>query len=211
LIFSVTTNAASAVANRFRVVFNNGSTILPVQFISIGATNNNNNIVVQWQMANEINNSFYRIERSADGRNFTSIGIMKTLSNLAGHYSWTDSKPLQGNNYYRIKSIDNTGKIIYSSIASASVKENRGLQNFVYPNPVVNRSMNIHLNNERSGAYSVQLINALGQVVFTEQLQHNSNTETEVIDLPHTILNDSYKVEIIKPDGTKITESCLVQ
>ena len=70
--FSVTGDAASAAANRFRIVFKS-SAPLPVTFSGIAATEKTNGIAVEWNVENEINIASYDVERSADGRNFTKM------------------------------------------------------------------------------------------------------------------------------------------
>jgi hypothetical protein len=209
--FSVNADAASFSANRFKIVFNNGSAILPVKFISVNALKQNNNIVVKWQSANETNNSHYEIERSANGQQFSKTATMNVSKNFNGNYNWTDADPLSGNNYYRIKSVDGNGNVLYSIVVQVIFGNDKIENDIVYPNPVVKPVIQLHLLNEPAGEYNVRLINLSGESVFSGLIKHNLNAETDKVNLPSAISNNIYQVDITKPDGSKIVTSCLVQ
>lgn len=68
--FTVNADAASAVANRFKLVFKNNGSPLPLTFISVKASRQNNNIGVEWAVENEVNISKYETEKSIDGEHF---------------------------------------------------------------------------------------------------------------------------------------------
>lgn len=86
---------------------------LPVHFSGFNAKALSSSIALNWNVGMEESGSSYVIERSADGRNFSSIGLV--AANGQTSYSFADTKPLSVG-YYRIKSVDATGKVIYSSI-----------------------------------------------------------------------------------------------
>ena len=67
--FTIDANVASQDPNRFMVVFGPLS-VAPVTFSSVKASQQNNNISVQWNVANEINIKEYDVQRSEDGNNF---------------------------------------------------------------------------------------------------------------------------------------------
>ncbi|MGC4102780.1 T9SS type A sorting domain-containing protein [Ferruginibacter sp.] len=57
------------------------------------------------------------LERSADGRNFTSINsITADAVRCQQPFDYTDNQPLNGSNYYRLKITDINGKVTYSSM-----------------------------------------------------------------------------------------------
>ncbi len=65
---------------------------------------------VNWQVDNQSSEaSYYKVERSTDAVNFTSIGKTSTKTNSDAtpvNYSFTDASPLGGKNYYRITQYD---------------------------------------------------------------------------------------------------------
>lgn len=112
----------------------------PVQYAqTLTGTANGSAVALQWATATEINNKGFEIQRSADGKTFSSIGFVasqadngtstKTLS-----YTYTDAAPLQGANYYRLLQTDLDGHTAASRTVSVNFSANGGLS--VYPNPV---------------------------------------------------------------------------
>ncbi len=104
---------------------------LPVTFLNFSVSKQQQNVLLNWQTANELNNNYFGVERSS-GTNFNELD--KINSNDKHAYSYTDLKPLQGTNFYRLKQVDKDGKFSYSQIASISF--NDGNIFVVYPNPV---------------------------------------------------------------------------
>ena len=89
-------------------VFSNIS-ILPVTFISVDANIQNNNAIINWEVANQKSISNYVIEKSIDGLDFTTIGN-QLASVLSGTltYQFVDVNFSQ-NAYYRITSVNLDG------------------------------------------------------------------------------------------------------
>lgn len=95
-----------------------------------------------WATATELNNDFFQIERSPDGRTFEAIGLV----NGAGtsyetlQYAFTDEKPLAGWNYYRLKQVDFDGQFAYSPVRAVLMGKataNSDQLRF-FPNPAEN-------------------------------------------------------------------------
>lgn len=108
---------------------------LPVSLLSFTAEESGKTHLVKWVTSSEINTNRFEVQRSQNGRDFISLGSttpMGSASNGAA-YSFTVALPLTGNNFYRLKMIDNDGTAAYSNIVL--LKNSAGLQVSVYPNP----------------------------------------------------------------------------
>jgi Secretion system C-terminal sorting domain len=114
----------------------NDCQVLSVQLLSLNAIAGNNNVLLQWQTANETNSNYFDIERSADSKLFTSIGDIKALNTSKANYSFTDKIPLENYNYYRLKQVDKDGTYMYSTIASANFTSQANFA--LFPNPASN-------------------------------------------------------------------------
>jgi hypothetical protein len=86
---------------------------LPVKFSNITARKVSNGVRIDWTIDAEENTKGYEVERSADGRNFTSIGSVAATGARA--YDFTDVRPL-ADGYYRIRAIDHDGKYGFSNV-----------------------------------------------------------------------------------------------
>jgi hypothetical protein len=111
----------------------NGTT--PITFVSFTGRAVNNTSLLQWQSANEVNTSYFAIQRSNDGIHFTGIGKVKAAGNSVSfnNYSFTDNIPSNSINYYRLKETDIDGAFSYSIIISVNFMYGNALM--VYPNP----------------------------------------------------------------------------
>jgi hypothetical protein len=81
---------------------------LPVTLMSFTAKLESGRVDLKWATASESNNAFFEIQRSSDGKNWTS------MAKVAGHvnsrsintYSASDNSPLAGMSYYRLSQTD---------------------------------------------------------------------------------------------------------
>lgn len=115
------------------------SSALPITLANLQAVAKGTDNLVSWQTATEINSAYFDVQRSSSSVvNFTTIGTVKAAGNsdVKLSYSFTDVQPLQGNNLYRLKTVDKDGKISYSNIVSVNRAAPIGLK--IYPNPVAN-------------------------------------------------------------------------
>ncbi|NJN35007.1 MAG: T9SS C-terminal target domain-containing protein, partial [Saprospiraceae bacterium] len=61
--------------------------------------------------ASERNGSHFDVQRSKDGKTFTTIGQVKAVGNslTLQRYEFSDENPLSGTNYYRLNAVDLDG------------------------------------------------------------------------------------------------------
>lgn len=113
--------------------------ILPVIWGNFTAQKINKTALLKWTTLSEENTDRFIVERSADGINYNEVGIVKAAGNsvVAQSYSFTDTKPLKGNNIYRIKLIDNESKYKYSEERSLNF-EDISYSISIAPNPAHN-------------------------------------------------------------------------
>jgi hypothetical protein len=104
--------------------------ILPVQFLSFtAALQSDRTVDLAWEAAIDNDHAYFTIERSEDGITFRTLGS----PDLMTPFIYTDNKPAVGNNYYRIRQVDVSGKVSYSVVRTVNVEDPKGI--YVYPNP----------------------------------------------------------------------------
>lgn len=137
---------------------------LPVSLAYLKAEKEGNSTNLTWLTTSENNNHGFEIHRSADSRNWNTIGFVDNqsrggISNGNLNYRFSDEAPLQGYNYYRLKQIDLDGKFDYSRIVAVKfTTDNKDL--VLYPNPVVGG--NIKLDFPQSELFQVKIYNMSG-------------------------------------------------
>ncbi len=201
--FAVTGVAASYAAGRFMIVFDAPAGTLPVTFTSIQAFPYSSAIDVQWQVAQEMNIDHYETEKSTDGTAFVKIASTNAVAN-SGHsatYLITDTHPVPGYNYYRIKSVDIDGQVAYSSVAKVNEQSTEGNIS-VFPNPVVNGTINLQLNNQLAGKYIVKLFSKTGQLIIHKDFDKPASPITLSFQVGTDLSHGIYNLVITKPDNT---------
>jgi hypothetical protein len=207
--FNVSSDPASAAPDRFRIVFAL-STPLPVNFISIRAYPQAANIAVEWKVGSELNIKNYEIERATDGISFYKAGTQPATGNNNNDitYNWLDVNPVPGNNFYRIKSISNSGEIKYSTIVKVMTGQlSTGIT--VYPNPVTNKEISVQFAGMAKGIYQLRLINTIGQVMFTKLLTVTGGNEIQKIALGNMAAGQ-YELEITQPGNSRTMKKLMI-
>ncbi len=169
--------------------------ILPVSFTKVTATISNGMARVSWEIGSELNTIGYEIEKSVDGKNFKTEGSIK--SNNANKYSWIDAAILSKLFYYRIKAINKDGNFCYSNVIKVNATKTPELA--VYPNPVMNRLLNVQISNFNKGNFQLNLIATNGQVVYTKSVVCDAGVLALSIALPNNVEKGIY--QLLLTDG----------
>jgi hypothetical protein len=163
------------------------SGILPLELLTFsGSLQEDNSALLQWITTNEINTSYFVVERSVDGNNFNSIGSVNTNENsdIRNSYFFTDvSAGAQAAStlYYRLKMFDKDGKYAYSKVISITL--NKKMEVLLFPNPV-KQILNIRLNGYDRNPVQVQIMDLAGRIIYSEKSIVNQ-TSGITMDVKH--------------------------
>jgi len=109
--------------------------LLPLRLIAFNGSVQDDANLLEWQTADEENLAGFEITRSTDGKTFDKAGFVAADNTGGRHiYTFTDRKPLAGDNFYRLKMTDNDGKYTYSNVVTISTGITKGYS-IIYPNP----------------------------------------------------------------------------
>ncbi|WP_447641148.1 MULTISPECIES: T9SS type A sorting domain-containing protein [Chitinophagaceae] len=157
--------------------------VLPVTYQNplSAFVSNDNSVKLAWTTAQEINNAYFEVQRSSDGTTFYSIATVNSKaingnSTTPVDYTYRDSLPLSGNNYYRLNQFDLDGTSKLSTIASAYLSPSTLLTSQLYPNPATSY---VILTNGLVGS-NYKIVNAEGQIVLTGAIA--STTQNIAVD-----------------------------
>ena len=210
--YNFTVNPAndSTFFNRFSIVFK--SSTLSLNSISLSSILNESSVALNWKTIGESNLASFSVEKSVDGIKYSSLGSVAAKNVFAATYTFTDANVSLGNAYYRIKTISKSGLITYSAV-SAITKGGAGAGFGVYPNPVVNKTVNLKFTQVAKGNYFVSIYNNLGKQVSTKQIQHAGGTATYNTNINAVLPTGLYKLSIYPALGGNAvyTTSVLVQ
>ncbi|CAN5494243.1 hypothetical protein BH10BAC3_BH10BAC3_01480 [soil metagenome] len=113
--------------------------ILPVKFLSFYALKSGEDAKLSWTVSSDDENKYFDIERSTNGRGFTSFTRVNAYENGQSTNTYEAADLLISKNgskdlYYRIKQVDKSGATVYSVIRNLNIYQS-SLGISLYPNP----------------------------------------------------------------------------
>ena len=89
---------------------------LPIELKEFTAKKENENIMLEWTTLSELNNEWFDIEHSTDGKTFDLLNTIAGAGSslVTNNYHYLHQKPNTGTHYYRLKQIDFDGQFSYS-------------------------------------------------------------------------------------------------
>jgi hypothetical protein len=205
-----TTNDAVALGLDSVKVVANFARSLPLNLSNFKVAQRTNAVDLSWTAFNEANMVRHDIERSSNGSSFTSIGSVAAQNNRTSYsYNYLDATPTQGNNYYRLRSVSNTGDVTYSNILRINLGAGK-TDLSILSNPVIGKAINLQLSNFDRGQYAINIYNNLGQKVSMQSTNLSGGSSTEIVNLPSGITRGNYFLQVTN-GSTNITRQILVQ
>jgi len=112
---------------------------LPVEFTFFNTHCENGKVLLTWKTAQELNSSYFNIEKSINGSSWTVIGMVPSAGNssIERTYQYTDNS-ISGNALYRVAQYDLDGKSSYSIIVHSSCNGIEAMK--LWPNPAQSTS-----------------------------------------------------------------------
>lgn len=157
----------------------NINSALPLRFLSFTGAYNNNINLLQWITTDEINTTYFEIERSSNGVSFEKIGAVNAVnkSNSRNTYTFQDRSPLKGFNFYRLKQFDKDGSYSYSNIIRIAV-DDAGEKMIITPNPASN-IIHFHFSTAATKLL-INIYDANGRMVMVKTAQINSDIQMNI-------------------------------
>ncbi|RAU82877.1 hypothetical protein DP923_06415 [Pontibacter arcticus] len=164
----------------FRIL--DAKTQLPVYLAGLAATPKLNGVSINWLTAMEVDNDYFEVQRSVDGKTFTKIKQVKGAgySSQKLAYTFLDMNAPAGELYYRLKQVDFNGKYTYSHIVSVEMKSLVSSAK-LFPNPAT-AFIKLSLTELPTAIYQVRMVNMEGKVLQTIALK---NSREHVFDTQH--------------------------
>ena len=134
---------------------------LPVQLVSFGAKPSGQGSEVYWNTGVEEGVDHFEVQRSADGREFSTIAFAQPKGSNSS-YSISDN-PAGNTVYYRLRMADADGSAAYSQIVKWSGKS-KGVDAAIYPSIITDGML--HLSLPQTGA-TIRIYTLAGVAVQT--------------------------------------------
>jgi hypothetical protein len=142
--------------------------VLPVELVSFTARETNGAVVLDWETASEHNNRGFEVQRSTDALRWDVLHFENGngTSSEAHEYAFTDEKPLEGVNYYRLQQLDFDGRFEYSKIIGLNDVGKSAPTGTFYPNPARSGLVSLDYYANEEGELSVSVFDQTGRLIF---------------------------------------------
>ena len=173
---------------------------LPVTLTSFTAQKESTTTFLNWSTTSETNSDRFEVQRSQNGKNWEKIGTVASNgeSTALRNYSFTDPKPVTGENLYRLRMVDKDETFAYSRIRSITFGEVSDLS--VYPNPSSD-FINIR---DYADVKEISILDLKGNTVYQSDTLQTG--EVDVRDL----LPGIYSVQISRINGVQSAQKIVV-
>jgi hypothetical protein len=167
-----------------------------------GFYNEGGQVILKWATAFEFNNNRFELERSIDGRKWQTAGTVKSqgTSTVKKAYEFNDevgrNTALKKDLYYRLKQVDNEGKVAMSRLLVVRVYNTPVVKMVsVTPNPAKNDiSVTTQLN--ESSYVAMKILNADGAIVLNKTSKAGIGANSFIMEGSHNLLPGAYMLDV---------------
>ena len=177
---------------------------LPVSLTSFNGKAMANGVVLNWQTASELNNDYFEVLRSDNGKDFNALATIKgnSSSTTLNNYSYADTKPFNGVNYYQLRQIDFNGKTTLVG-KTVAVNFSASLTNFKVVSIGGNLEVSVHVNKAGATNFSITNVQGIKVAQHIKVLSKGYNTFTiETSKLKAGV----YVVKMRNGEGAKVVK-----
>jgi hypothetical protein len=200
--YTVTDNF-NCVTDNFTVV---SAATLPVKLLTFTLKENTSGVLINWTTTDESRISLYRIERSADGVNFSPIGTKPSKENQQqeNNYTFQDNNPLAGLNFYRIveKDIDSHEHIFEAKKINIQYSKEFNFS-VISSSP---HQLSIRLVSASGTDIKARLLTQDGKIIVKKEYLKMKGAVTERFN----VIPGAYFFEIQNQTGVKIVKQVIV-
>ncbi|HET8573794.1 MAG TPA: T9SS type A sorting domain-containing protein [Edaphocola sp.] len=144
------------------------SSPLPIKMSLLkGKLTKDDHVSLSWDTYEEQNNYHFEIQRSRDGLKFVTIDSLfpkgRSNNNITV-YSYLDKKVVNDRVFYRLRQVDNDGRISYSNVVYLAVKGDKDIIVKIHPNPA-KTSVMVHVQGNIPSGAEIQLTDVTGKVI----------------------------------------------
>jgi hypothetical protein len=144
---------------------------LSVVWSYFNASPQNNEVNIDWGIAQASSVKGFYVERSSDSKNWDTLGFAQYI-NGNFNYTYKDASPMQGINYYRINEVDFDEQSNYSMIRAVEFSNSATIS--VWPNPATS-VLHVQYSSTASNV-NVQIFDELGRNVMRSSIYQGNNS-----------------------------------
>jgi len=206
----------NAGGNRLSIDFgaNGNAGSLPVSLSQFTARSEDANVLLNWTTSSEQNTDHFDVQRSIDGRSYTTLGQVHSKSQNGNsstplYYAFTDKVPIAGNtSYYRLRVVDKDGTITYSNVIRMNAQGETGALR-IYPTLVDQQKIWIAPSSTIKGV-TVDVYSMNGARMQEQQFSQISGGQTVALQLRNGLPRGMYLVSVRDGEQVIATQKIII-
>ena len=183
--------------------------VLPVRLISFTAQRFDQDVLLKWDTASEINNDYFEIQvavgnEAVEDQLFESIGKVNGNGNtmqFSNYEFWDETPGKTGNRYYRLKQVDLDGQYQFSPIVMVNFSEIDS-KIMAYPNPFYNY-LKLHYNSSEAKILDIVMVDSKGSIIKQFQRPVIEGEQDLLLDIDENLSAGTYYIKIINDPNSR--------
>jgi hypothetical protein len=186
------------------------SIILPIKLLSFNAGLVNNKASLQWSVADNETGNYFEVQKSNDGKTFTTIGVvLVSEKNGTENYSFTDTKEIGAEAYYRLQIVNKNASVSQSkTILLKGQAINAASSLAILQNPVES-ALVLSYTSTVAGKATVNIYSTVGVKMHTMVVNCQSGSNAVSVNLDGKFNSGAYLLEVV--NGTDRTVSRFIK
>ena len=207
---AITQTLRNSTLNYYKVTLGSVTHPLPVELMTFEAVCKDNGTLLQWSTASEINNDYFTIQRSDDGKTYNDIATItgNGTSNYQNNYQYLDAQPRSGTAYYRLIQTDFNGDESTLNIASANCSSINQNEDFYIINNPASDNVQLQISGIIGKSYTLSFIDQLGRQLIERNI-HLNNTDDKINFNIQSLSEGIYNV-VFYSDNNLITKQLII-
>lgn len=179
-----------------KILFIPNALVLSTQLISFSGNQTDNDIKLNWQIVTNETADRFEIQKSINGQNFTSAGIVFATEKIGSQtYSFNAGSPVSGNVIYRLRIFNKSNKVDYSNNIAFQAKEETKTFPSIINNPIID-NLAIRFNSRGNQAMSISIIDMAGRRLQQQKINAYKGNNVVNISLPSSVKKGVYLVNL---------------
>jgi len=168
---------------------------LPVKLIDLRGTMDNNTVTLNWTAAENETVESFEIERSFDGTNFATQGLVYSTEKAgAENYNFYETVNNPARVYYRLKMYDKSNAVDYSKILVFEKETHGGGSLKILNNPTTDK-LTFRFESGMNGHVDVIILDVAGRAQLKQKIDFYRGANVVSIPLPSTTAKGLYVLQ----------------
>jgi hypothetical protein len=176
--------------------------------LSFAGTLEKTDVILKWKIAGTNNLDRFEVERSSEGVEFQTIGIVKG-SVLTDEFTYTDANLTSPTAYYRLRIISKNGNIEVGPVVIIKNLSAGSLHILVAPNPATEQA-NLVITSSKVDVASLRIHDSYGRIVDIKSLVLSKGENKVTLNNIGRLNSGTYHVSVVV-DGMPAVARMIVQ